>query len=272
MQHYRSIPLVTPPYAEPIHLDEAKDHLRIERERKEEDEPIKGYIIAARKQAEAFLGAALVAQTYDLILDSFSYCYNIKISRPPLLSVVHVKYVDVDGTVQTLATTEYTVDANSRPGLIYPAYGKTWPSTRDMPSAVTVRFIAGYVTPFTVTDVPNNVITPKGGRTYANGDVLRLTNSGGALPDPLKVETDYYVVNVSGATFKLALTAGGAAIDLTNGGSGISYIGELPADIKMGILVTVAQFFENRTETDEGIPGMPTAAKMLMWSERCVPV
>ena len=38
----------------------------------------------------------------------------------------------------------YTVDADSAPGRIVPAYGEMWPTTRDQIDAVTVRFVAGY--------------------------------------------------------------------------------------------------------------------------------
>lgn len=273
---------VTPPYAEPIHLDEAKLHLRVEKDQHDEDDLIKAQIVAARKIAEAFLGSVLVAQTFDLFLDAFPCSYStrstssgqVNIPRPPLLSVVSVKYIDNDGAQQTLAANKYTVDANSFPGRIVPAYGESWPSTRSVPSAVAVRFIAGYATPFTVTDQTNNVITPKGGKTYAAGDVLRLTNSGGSLPAGLDIETDYHVVNVSGATFKLSASSGGAAIDITTGGFGTHFIGEVPGNTRAAMKLVIHELFEHRGESIEGtiVPDVRRTAENLMWPDRIVPV
>jgi hypothetical protein len=53
----------------------------------------------------------------------------------------------------------------------------------------------------------------------ANGTPVKLTSTG-AVPSPLVANTTYYVVGASGATCQLALTSGGAAINLTTTGSG----------------------------------------------------
>jgi len=62
-----------------------------------------------------------------------------------LVSVGSIQYVDTDGATQTLAATEYTVDATQRaPGRIVEAFDKSWPDTRVTPNAVTVTFDAGF--------------------------------------------------------------------------------------------------------------------------------
>jgi hypothetical protein len=52
-----------------------------------------------------------------------------------------------------------------------------------------------------------------------NGDKVWLTTSS-ILPDPLAVETNYFIINKTTNTFKLSLTSGGAAIDITDTGTG----------------------------------------------------
>lgn len=67
-------------------------------------------------------------------------------------------------------------------------------------------------------DASTNVITAAGhGRV--NGDKLRVS-SAGTLPGGLSSSTDYYVIEMSGSTFKLSETSGGGAVDITSAGSG----------------------------------------------------
>ena len=76
----------------------------------------------------------------------------------------------------------------------------------------------------TITIASPGVVTTTA--TFANGTPIVLTNSGypAALPTGLSPGTTYYVVNASGTTFNLALTAGGAAITTTGTQSGAHYI------------------------------------------------
>lgn len=54
-----------------------------------------------------------------------------------------------------------------------------------------------------------------------NGDKIQL-GTGGALPSPLVIESDYYVKNVSGnLTFELSTSPGGSSINTSGGQSGI---------------------------------------------------
>ncbi|MGH9649596.1 MAG: head-tail connector protein, partial [Terriglobales bacterium] len=78
---------------------------------------------------------------------------EIRIPRAPLKvngGIVHVKYLDAAGAQQTLAAgTDYVVAARSEPARVMPAYGKSWPGTRNWIDAtgnypVEVRFIGGY--------------------------------------------------------------------------------------------------------------------------------
>lgn len=129
------------PATEPITLDEAKCHLRVTVT--EDDVLIEGLILAARQQVELECSRALIKQTFELALDAFPW-EAITIPRPPLVSVTSIVYTDVNGATQTLATSEYTVDNRREPAVIVPAWGKTWPSTREVPNAVVVRYVAGY--------------------------------------------------------------------------------------------------------------------------------
>ena len=87
---------------------------------------------------------------------------------------------------------------------------------------------SGFDTNWVDTDVsvPNNYITLLN-HGLITGQKVRLT-TGGALPAPLAVATDYYVIRVSASTFRFATTAynayTGNAITMTDAGSGASQL------------------------------------------------
>lgn len=148
--------LKTPPVNEPMSLQEAKDHLKVDLV--DDDSYIDPLITAARLEAEDFMERALVTQTWELFLDCFpaTTWHPILVPRPPLLSITSIKYIDTDGIEQTWAASEYKVDTASTPGRIYPAFGKSWPSTRLEANAVTIEFLAGYGP--NAQDVPENIV------------------------------------------------------------------------------------------------------------------
>lgn len=136
---------------EPISLDDAKAHLRVTTT--DEDDLIWSLVIAAREYAENYTHRAFITRTWEWRRDDFG-CWVLQAPLSPLRSVSSIQYVDGQGDTQTLATTEYQVDASSTPGRIQPAYGKAWPATRPQMNAVTVTFVAGYGD---AVDVPQQV-------------------------------------------------------------------------------------------------------------------
>jgi len=69
-----------------------------------------------------------------------------------------------------------------------------------------------------VVTLTSNTTTP-----LPNNTALMFVTTG-ALPLPLRPYTVYYVINFSGTTFNLSLTAGGVAINTTTAGSGVQTI------------------------------------------------
>lgn len=165
--------LITAPTEEPVSLADAKAHLRVDIS--DDDALIGAMISAARQEAEAACRRALVTQQWKLMLDRFpapnmnvssatwygpqwgtspgplttlapegKTGYEIILPQPPLVSVESVKYIDTDGNQQTLASTDYKLDTATEPARLVPAYGKTWPATRNEINAVEVSFTCGY--------------------------------------------------------------------------------------------------------------------------------
>jgi uncharacterized phiE125 gp8 family phage protein len=148
--------LVTAPTIEPLLVREAKDWARITDD--VEDGIVERLITTARAHVEELTGRALTTQTWQYVLDAFPcggpYPGQIDVPRPPLQTVTFLKYLDQAGVLQTISAADYTVDAKRVPARIIPAYGKSWPSPRGVPNAITVEFIAGYG------PAPTDVIEP----------------------------------------------------------------------------------------------------------------
>lgn len=110
-----------------------------------EDPEVRSLITAARQVIEEEIGRALMTQTWDYTISSWPESDElIRLPRPPLVSVTSVKYYDSSGVEQTLATSEYLVDASSPYGRISLAPNKSWPAIQTRMNAVTIRFVAGY--------------------------------------------------------------------------------------------------------------------------------
>jgi uncharacterized phiE125 gp8 family phage protein len=242
---------ITPPYAEPIDLEAAK--LQCKLLDSDNDADVAGKIAVAVADIEDLSGRQLVAATYELLLDWFP-AGAIKLPRTPLVSVTSITYLDSAGVSRTLATSVYQVDPDAEPGEISLKYGQSWPSTYDQANAITIRFICGHATPFTVV-AATDVLTVQG-RAFVKDTAVRLLNSGGALPAGLSEMTDYYVLTVTGSTFKIALTQDGTAVDVTTVGEGTHFIVTGLKDFikaQQAILLLVEDLFFHRDSNQAAI-------------------
>jgi len=246
-----NVAMAIAPHAEAVHIAEMKEHLKQDADITADDMLIAAQTAAAADVTETQTGSncsrnrVMLATSFDLILDKFPAWNVMFLPRVPLVSVTSITYVDTAGTTQTLATTVYSVNAYE--GRIYLAYGQVWPACRSsIEDKVIVRFIAGMAAPFTAATSDTCTVY---GRTLTNGDIVKVLNSGGTLPAGLSASTIYYVVNVAGATFKLSLTSGGAAVDITGIGSGTHFIESDLQEfetLRCAIKLRVGQLYRNR--------------------------
>lgn len=136
--------LITAP-ALPLSLAELKTHLVVDADFSDDDPLINGQAQAAMDQVENFTRRALMTQTWQLNLDRFPGLREpIFLPRPPLQTVTSITYIDCNGVVQILTSSNYKVDAISEPARVVPVFEECWPDTREEIAAVTVTYDAGY--------------------------------------------------------------------------------------------------------------------------------
>ena len=141
--------LKTAPAVEPITIDEAKLHLRVDSG--DDNALIVALITTARELAERETKRAFITQTWEMFLDVAPHI--IEIPKPPLqLTGVSIKVLDSDGEESLVDPDDYMVDASQNSyGRIMPNLGSTWPYHRGFASFI-VEFKAGYGN--AATDVP----------------------------------------------------------------------------------------------------------------------
>lgn len=150
--------LLTAPTQELLKREEVKLQLRIDED--DENDLLDAWNTVCREFCEEDLRRQFVQATYQLTLDRFPRAYEsdflpgngwflngeICLPRPPLKSVTEIRYIDPDGTPQTLASSNYEVVTDREPGRIRLAYDKTWPAVRQHKGVISIDFVAGYGT------------------------------------------------------------------------------------------------------------------------------
>lgn len=131
--------LVTPPTIEPVTLEEAKLHLRVDGT--EEDNLITALITAARQKAEDYTRRAFITQTREFALDSA--CGVLYLPRPPVQAV---EAITVDGVA--VAAENYALVSPDVLHIKVPLYAAN-------PGGVVIRYRAGYGD--TPVDVPQAI-------------------------------------------------------------------------------------------------------------------
>lgn len=140
-----SLTLVTAPQKEPLTLQQAKDHLRLDID--DDDAYVADIIRVAREWIEGQTKRGLLTQTWDHSIDG-GWPYRgsmpyVPLPLNPVASVTSITYVDGSSPNPTLSSSDYTVAARNYGSYIVPAYGATWPTPRSVPDAIVVRFVVG---------------------------------------------------------------------------------------------------------------------------------
>jgi uncharacterized phiE125 gp8 family phage protein len=134
-----SLQIVTPPTSEPVNLNEAKEHLRVEHT--EDDTLIEGLITSAREWCEGFLNRAIITQTRKLTISKWPV-KPLRLPGSPIQEISSVDYVDSAGETQGVEAVRYYLTDS---GEISLDYNKEWPSaTLRGPESIHITYSCGY--------------------------------------------------------------------------------------------------------------------------------
>lgn len=126
--------VLTPPVAEPVTLDEAKAHLRLDGTA--EDSYVESLISAARSHVEAACSRAIMPQTWRGVFNSFA---SVRLSGGNVREIVEINYYDATNTQQVFEDFYAVLGDNPT---IQPKDG--WPAIYSRVDAVTVDIAVGY--------------------------------------------------------------------------------------------------------------------------------
>jgi uncharacterized phiE125 gp8 family phage protein len=146
--------LITPPAIEPVTLEEAKAHLKVDTAY--DDALITALIAAARARAEWHTGRAFVTQSWVLWLDGWPHGNCVEIPLPPLQAVTSLTTYASDDAATVLDASLFQVDIASSPARVTLKSPAVIANTRKL-NAVAIAFTAGYGD--AASDVPQAIRT-----------------------------------------------------------------------------------------------------------------
>lgn len=169
--------LVTAPTLEPVTVAEVKKQCNVTHS--DDDALLSELIVSAREMVENDIpgGKQLLTATHELTLPCFP-AGGIELPKPPLKTIVSLKYYDTSEVQQTMDASDYYVVTHAnKPGAVYPSPGTVWPLTGERRDAVRVRFTCGEATAAQVPSRAKRAILMLASHWYENreatGDVSR---------------------------------------------------------------------------------------------------
>jgi len=189
----RAYKVVTPATTNPITLTEAKTHLKVDTTA--DDTFITNLIKSATSSAEEYTNRFFITTTIQQYGDKWDDISNL--FKSPVHSVSHIKYVDPDGTLQTLSTNVYFVDDVNKPARIGLKPNQSFPTIIDRLNAVYVEYRVGTAAgPDEVDEGIRQALLLTIGNWYQNRQAVVTGTIATELPMNAKFLLDQYKIQV----------------------------------------------------------------------------
>jgi uncharacterized phiE125 gp8 family phage protein len=134
--------LTSGPAKEPVTLDEAKAHLRINTPY--EDTLIASLILAARLHVERSLDTVLISQNWSLYLDRWPQAETVTLPLGPVQAVTAVRTYNADDGSQVFLPDLYSADTLSKPARLRRKGGGAWPTPGRALNGIEIAMTLGY--------------------------------------------------------------------------------------------------------------------------------
>lgn len=234
------------------------------------------FIQAAREYCENYTSRAYLPQTWRYSLDAFPWyganinwtdrfsvyqraglwtkSLEITLPRPPLIDLVSIQYLDVNGVLTTIDPSFYVVDYDSEPARVVPAPGNYWPYPQlYRPNTVQITYISGYKT--TVTE--NQTVPAVSPYTVTLNQASPL-----AVLQVLNSTTEAIVEDFTQTGNVLTFGADDAGASLI---CNYDIAGSIPARVQQAMLLLVGHWYQNREGVSEAnLKSVPMAVNALL--------
>ena len=189
----RAYKVVTPATSNPLTLTEAKTHLKVDTTA--DDTFITNLIRSATSSAQEYTNRFFIATTIQQYGDKWEDISNL--FKSPVASVTHIKYVDPDGTLQTLSTDVYFVDDVNKPARIGLKPNQSFPEIIDRLNAIYVEYVVGIAAgPDEVDEGIRQALLLTIGNWYQNRQAVVTGTIATELPMNAKFLLDQYKIQV----------------------------------------------------------------------------
>lgn len=148
---FAGLKLKTKSTEECVSIDEQREHQNITFN--DDDALLSMYVEAAARQVEALTGRSLTTQTWELTLDRFPFCDEIKLMKGPVQSVTSITSYDEDNNSAVFSNTNYVVDTISNKIILN--LSSVWPVDLRRKSSAVIEYVTGYGDKRS--DVPENL-------------------------------------------------------------------------------------------------------------------
>jgi uncharacterized phiE125 gp8 family phage protein len=136
--------MIEAPDIEPVTLEDARAHLRIDDDLTKDDDYIEQLITTARRRAENQTRRALITQRWSIYLSAFPSGISWRLPIAPVQSIAAVRYYDADNAEQTMPADRYALDQSTLMPRLRIVSPHAWPIAYVREDAVEIELVAGY--------------------------------------------------------------------------------------------------------------------------------
>lgn len=189
---------VTTATADPVDLEEVKDHLRLPPGETAEDDYLQGLLDSAVEFVQDYTGQKLLTQTHYVYFDEWPCSDHVELPFAPLQSVSSTgfSYVGSTGATNIFSSTGWRTDTVSFPPRVVLKYDSDWPTeTLDNSNPIRVKGTFGYTTQGKIPASLKHAIKLLISDWYENRESIVTGVTVNSIPNHVRNLLDRYKVN-----------------------------------------------------------------------------